>query len=217
VRAVSVLLPLNDTLHPVLMRPSTVLALAASLVFLARLVPQPLRTLRTRRVEGVSVLAAMNSCVADAAWLTYGLWAGLPAVWLVSVPAVILSGVTSFLLRRTITRRDLLTAVGWALVVVVVAVVGLGALTLVLAGTVVVTCGPTLWSAYASRSPVGLTAWTWWLAVADSSTWGTYGLLIGDAALELYGVVMGATAAALLWRLWATRAVRPDGAVGAAA
>jgi uncharacterized protein with PQ loop repeat len=199
------------------MRPSTILAFAASLIFLARLVPQPWRTLRTGRVEGVSVLAAMNSCVADAAWLSYGLWAGLPAIWLVSIPAVILSGGTSFVLRRTVTRQDLLVAAGWALVVVVVAIIGPSALTPVLAGTVVVTCGPTVFSAYASRSPVGLTAWTWWLAVADASAWGAYGFLIGDAALELYGVVMGATAVAVLWRLWATRSVRLAVGGGAAA
>jgi uncharacterized protein with PQ loop repeat len=190
------------------MRPSTILAVAAALIFLARLVPQPLRTLRTGRVEGVSALAAMNSCVADAAWLTYGLWAGRPAIWLVSIPAVVLSGGTSLVLRRSVARRDLLIAAGWAAVVAAVGVIGLSALTLVLAGTVVVTCGPTVWSAYTSKSPVGLTAWTWWLAAADASTWGTYGLLIGDTALELYGLVMGATAAALLWRLRATRTVR---------
>jgi uncharacterized protein with PQ loop repeat len=183
----------------------SILALLASAVFLARLLPQPLRTRRTGRIEGVSALSALNAAIADSGWMVYGVAAGLPAVWGVSIPAVALSVVTAALLRRSITRSTLVVAGSWAAAVAGAAIAGGEALDLVLAATVVVCCGPAVWSAFRSDHPEGLTAWTWWLAVADALSWGGYGLAIGDPALELYGAVMLATAMALLLRLRTTR------------
>lgn len=178
---------------------TTLLALLASAVFLARLLPQPLRTLRTGHVSGVSVLAAMNACIADIAWLAYGLSSGVVTIWLVCIPAILTSAWTVTLLRRSVGRRDLLAAGAW------LATVGLaawaGALTFALAGTVVVACGPALWSAYRSRTPVGIARGTWLIALLDASTWGAYGLAIANLALELYAVVLLATAVAILVRL----------------
>jgi uncharacterized protein with PQ loop repeat len=181
------------------MRGSSVLALAASLVFLVRLLPQPLRTLRTGQVAGVSVAAAANAFIADAAWLAYGLSARVVAVWLVSVPALLASGWTVILLRRSAGGRDLALSATW-LVAVAVAAAG-GVLSLALSMAVVVCCGPAVWTAYRSAAPDGLSRWTWWLAVADASLWGSYGLVIGDGALRMYGIVMLVTVAAVLVRL----------------
>lgn len=183
---------------------TALLACVASAVFLARLLPQPLRTLRTGRVAGVSGLAAMNALIADAAWLVYGLSAGVLAVWLVSVPAVLVSGWTVLLLRRAVGWRDAAAACLW--LGAVVACAAGGALTAALALTVVVCCGPSVWSAYSSRHPVGLSRWTWWLAIADATAWGCYGLAIGDRALQLYGAfLLGAALAVLLRLRWAAR------------
>lgn len=178
---------------------SALLAGVASAVFLARLMPQPLRTLRTGHVEGVSALAAMNALVADAAWLLYGVTSGVLAVWLVSVPAVLLSGWTVLLLRRTSGRRDLLAASLW-LAAVAACAFG-GALPAALSLTVVVCCGPAAWSAFSSPRTAGLSRWTWWLAVADALSWGCYGRAIGDGALQMYGIVLLVTAVAVLLRL----------------
>lgn len=175
------------------------LAVAASVVFLARLLPQPLRTLRTGQVAGVSCLAAMNALIADAAWLLYGATAGVLAVWLVSVPALLVSGWTVTLLRRSAGRRDVVAAGVWAGLVVVAA--SAGQLTGLLSLTVVVCCGPAVWSAFSSPQPAGLSRWTWWLAVADALSWGGYGLAIGDRALQMYGVVLSVTAVTVLLRL----------------
>jgi uncharacterized protein with PQ loop repeat len=184
------------------------LATVASVVFLARLMPQPLRTLRTGHVAGVSAVAAMNSLVADAAWLLYGVTGRVLAVTIVSVPALLASGWTCFLLRRTVRRSDARLSLFW---LASVAVCGwAGVMTVVLSLTVVVCCGPAVWSAFRSRHPVGLSRWTWWLAVADAASWGSYGTLIGDRPLEMYGLVMSATAVAMLLRLRATRCVHPD-------
>lgn len=186
---------------------TALLATVASLVFLARLLPQPLRTFRTGEVAGVSRLAAMNALVADGAWLLYGATAGVLAVWLVSMPAVLLSGWTLLLLRRGIGWRDVAVASGWLAAVVVCALAG--ALPAALSLTVVVCCGPSVWSAFSTRRPIGLSRWTWWLALADATTWGAYGLAIGDRALQMYGVVLLATASAVLLRMRAVGARQP--------
>lgn len=180
------------------------LGLLASLLYLIRLVPQPIRTLRTGQVAGVSGLAALNTLISDGAWLCYGLVAAVVPVWLVSIPAIAASALTVALLRRTIGRGDLAVASLWAALVVACAAGGV--LTLALAATVLVTCGPALWSAYSHRHPVGLSRSTWWLAIADALAWGSYGVAIGDRALELYGVVQLLTAVAILVRLRAVSA-----------
>lgn len=182
---------------------SALLALIASGVFLGRLLPQPLRTLRTGRVDGVSALAAMNALIADGAWLAYGLSARVTAVWLVSVPALAVSSWTVLLIRRVVRARDLALASAW--LAAVGACAAAGSLPAALSLTVVVCCGPAVWSAFSSPSPVGVSAWTWWLAVADASSWGAYGLAIGDGALQLYGAVLLATAVAMLLRLGPVR------------
>jgi hypothetical protein len=162
------------------------------------------------------VLAALNACIADGAWLSYGLSAGIVAVWLVSVPALAASAWTVVLLRRTVGLRDLLAAGAWLATVVACAWGGILTVTLWL--TVVVCCGPAVWSAFSSRSPVGLSRWTWWLACADAASWGGYGVAIGDRALEMYGIVMLSTAVALLLRVRATSRVGggPDAEVAMA-
>lgn len=182
---------------------TSLLAFVASAVFLARLMPQPLRTLRTGHVEGVSAVAAMNSLIADAAWLLYGVTGRVLAVTLVSVPALVVSGWTCFLLRRAVRRSDALVSSLWLAAVAVCAWAGV--MTVVLSLTVMVCCGPAVWSAFRTPHPTGLSRWTWWLAVADAASWGSYALLIGDRPLEMYGTVMSVTAAAMLIRLRTTR------------
>ena len=178
---------------------NVLLAVLASGTFLARLLPQPIRTWRTGQVAGVSALAVMNALIADGAWLAYGLAAGVLAVWLVSIPALAASGWTLFLLRRTVGWRDAIVAAGWLAVVGLCALTG--TLTAALSLTVLVCGGPAVWSAFSSPTPVGVSRWTWWLAVADAASWGGYGLAIGDMALKLYGVVLLVTAVAILVRL----------------
>lgn len=194
---------------------STLLGLFASVVFLARLLPQPVRTLRTGQVTGLSALASMNALVADAAWLIYGFSSGLVEVWAVSVPAIAASGWTVALLRRAARLRDLVLAGVW--LAVVVACAATGALTAVLALAVAVTCGPALWSAYTHQDPQGISAGTWWIAVVEAAAWGAYGVWVHSVALELYGVTMVLTAAAVLGRLgWLAGRYRTAAAAQAA-
>lgn len=149
-------------------------------------------------------MASMNALVADGAWLVYGLAHSLVPVWTVAIASIAASTWTTWLLRRSVRGRDGLWAGAW-MTTVATCWAG-GALPLALAATVLVTCGPQLVSAFASPSPIGLSAATWWIALVDAAAWGTYGVVLRDGALELYGVVLTTTALVLLLRL---RAVAP--------
>ncbi|MEZ5176704.1 MAG: hypothetical protein R2746_00075 [Acidimicrobiales bacterium] len=116
------------------------LAIVASVVFLVRLLPQPLRLARSGVAEGVSALAALNAVVSALAWVAYGLQAGLPVVWGVSVLALGPGVWQTVLLRRSLGRGDLAGALAFVAGLVLAAVVG--ALGAALAVTVLVTTGP---------------------------------------------------------------------------
>ena len=183
---------------------TTALALVASAVFLVRLVPQPARLARSGVDAGVSPLAALNAVIGTVAWLVYGLDAGLPVVWIVSLLALVPGVWTVALLRSATTARDLTWAAAW--VAVLAAAATAGVFGLALAAGVVVSSGPQVVAAVRSEQLSGLAPATWWLAIADAVTWGAYGLALGDAALTGYGVVLLASALIVLSRIRVTSA-----------
>ena len=179
-----------------------VLAVVAPLIYLVRLLPQPVRLWRTGVAAGVSPLSAMNGVIGDVGWVVYGISAGLPAVWAVCAFALIPAIWTVALLRPEVTRNDLLIAGAWALALVVSAV--FGAIGVTLAAGVLVTQGPQVWTALRDDDLRGIAPGTWWIAVLDATAWGLYGLGIDDGALMGYGVVLNASAAIVLGRIWWT-------------
>ena len=81
----------------------------------------------------------------------------------------------------------------------------LGLLVAVLAVGVLVTQGPQVLRALRESDLRGLAAATWWLSLLDATTWGAYGLAVGDAALVAYGVVLSTSACIVLTRIRVTR------------
>jgi uncharacterized protein with PQ loop repeat len=183
----------------------------ASILFISRLLPQPLRLVRTGLPDGVSPLAAVNAVVAESAWLVYGLQAGLVPVWVVSLAALVPGVWTVVLLRRRLDRRVAARAGTWVAVIVVAAL--LGRLGVVLGVSVAVSIGPQVWTALRSSDLRGLSPYTWLIAIADGLTWGAYGLAVGDAALLGYAAVLVGGSLVVLARLARTR-VRSAGSPG---
>lgn len=188
------------------------LAIVASVVFLVRLLPQPVRLARRGVAVGVSALAALNAVISALAWMAYGLQADLPVVWGVSVLALGPSIWQAWLLRRDLDRRDLLGAS--LFVGALLAAAALDLLGVALGGTVLVTTGPQVARAVRSDDLSGLAPATWWVAIADAATWGAYGWAIGDAALVGYFVVLLGSAVTVLWRIGATAPAGDGSTVG---
>lgn len=182
------------------------LAIAASVVFLVRLLPQPIRLARSGVAAGVSSAAALNAVVSAMAWIAYGLIQGLPVVWGVSVLALIPCTWQAALLRRQITRRDLAAVGGF--VAALLAAAAMGVLGVALAGTVLVTTGPQIRRVLREHDLSGIAPATWWVAIVDAVTWGAYGWAVSDAALVGYFVALLGAAIIVLTRLaWTSRSV----------
>jgi glucose uptake protein GlcU len=81
----------------------------------------------------------------------------------------------------------------------------LGLLVAVLALGVLVTQGPQVLRALRESDLRGLASATWWLSLLDATTWGAYGLAVGDPALVAYGVVLSTSAGIVLCRIRLTR------------
>lgn len=190
----------------------TVLGVVASVAFLVRLLPQPVRLARTGVPDGVSPMTAINIAVSELAWLVYGLVEGLVPVWAVSLVSLPLAVWTVALLRRQVTRRDLAAGAAWLAVMGLTWV--LGVLGLALALSVVVNYGPQVVTALRSDRLDGLAPATWWLALLDATTWGAYGLAVADPELVLYTAVLSTSAVVILVRIRrAEGAVAPVGGV----
>lgn len=189
------------------------LAIAASAVFLIRLLPQPIRLARSGVAAGVSSAAALNAVVSATAWIAYGLVQGLPVVWGVSVLALIPCTWQAVLLRRQITRRDLAAVGGF--VAALLAAAAMGVLGVALAGTVLVTTGPQIRRVLREHDLSGIAPATWWVAIVDAVSWGAYGWAVSDAALIGYFIALLAAAVIVLTRLALTGRTAPPATAAA--
>jgi uncharacterized protein with PQ loop repeat len=171
----------------------------ATAAFLVRLVPQPVRLIRTGVPHGVSPMAVMNLALTELAWLTYGLAENLVPVWVVSLPALPLGLWTVYLVRRHITPSDLRGSAIWFAAIVLGALTG--TLVAVLVLSVLVNYGPQVVTAVRASDLQGLAPATWYLALLDAALWGAYGLAVGDPALLGYCVVLAGSAFVILARI----------------
>jgi uncharacterized protein with PQ loop repeat len=177
----------------------------ASILFISRLLPQPIRLVRTGLPEGVSPLAAINAVISESAWLLYGLQAGLVPVWAVSVAALVPGVWTVVLLRRQVVAGDVLRAGAW-LAVILAAWAG-GVLGAVLGVSVALSIGPQVWTAVRTSDLRGLSIYTWLIAIGDALLWGAYGLVVGDVALLGYAAVLLTGATVVIVRMVQTRSI----------
>jgi uncharacterized protein with PQ loop repeat len=182
------------------------LAIVATLVFLGRLLPQPVRLARTGLTAGVSPMAALNSVVSAVAWLAYGLMADLPVVWASALVAMVPGTWQVVLLRGQVARRDVAGSAVFAGALVVAAI--LGVLGVALGGAVLVTVGPQVRYALVSDDLSGLAPATYWVALVDAVAWGAYGVAVRDGALVGYFLALSISAVVILSRLAAQESRR---------
>lgn len=191
----------------------------AVVLALTQPVPQVVRVLRMRSVAGISGTTTWIGFAVNAAWVAYGVARGL-------VPLAVLSGayvggylIIGALLVRAGNRRGIgvgaLAGLGFAALAVAGGWLLLGT---VLAMATLPQFLPQVVEAWRSDDLTGLAPGTYLVGALDGVVWGGYGVLVADAPLVLYGVIMCSVAAAVLlprYR-WARRralavAVEPAG------
>jgi uncharacterized protein with PQ loop repeat len=171
--------------------------------------PQARRLARTRRVEGVSAVWIGVSLAINGWWLTYGLVVGVWAIVPVSAISLLLYGTMAVVYLATVGRSAIapmalgafvlgmvpmpfLIAGGWALAAIAVGLsYGIQLL-------------PAVVAACRTRDLIGVSAATWLIAWAEAALWLVYGVVVGDIALTLAGIVGVTMASIILARLAVT-------------
>ncbi|MFD7153362.1 hypothetical protein ACFV9C_02115 [Kribbella sp. NPDC059898] len=168
------------------------LPIAAACFGIPQYLPQILKLRRTGDTAGVSWAWATLTSINNAAWFGYFMASGYWTAGLPSTVASTLAGTLSVLLvrRGALNRRAIGWISAWSALLLLAAIVGgrigLGS---VLAAASIVQVTPSLWTAYRTARPTGISAATWSLVLGELTCWFVFGLYKADTRL----IVLGAT------------------------
>lgn len=174
--------------------------IAATLFAVPQFLPQILKLRATHDTAGVSWSWAALTGVNNAAWLAYFI---LQHYWTALIPsssATLLAGTLAVLLTvggRARLRPSLLISLWAALLVAAYLVAGRAGLGALLTAAFAVQVAPSIWTAYHTAHPTGISSGTWLLILGELSCWLTFGLYKSDPRLITLGVT-GVTASALM-------------------
>ncbi len=165
------------------------LPVAAAVFAVPQFLPQLLRVWRTGDGAGVSWSWAALTSASNGGWMAYF---ALSRFWSALVPATsatVLAGALAVLLGRAgVGRRPAAVVAGWvALLALVWAVAGRAGLGTVLTVSFVLQVAPSVWTAYRTDRPTGISRGTWLLILAELGCWGGYGVHHADPRLTVLG------------------------------
>jgi uncharacterized protein with PQ loop repeat len=176
------------------------LPIAAAAFAIPQFLPQILKLRRTDDTAGVSWPWASLTSVNNGAWVVYF---GLSAYWTALVPscsATLLAGALATMLARrgrAKARPAVLIGVWVALLAAAFAVAGRAGLGTLLTAAFIVQVTPSIWTAYRTARPTGISAGTWMLILGELSCWTSFGVHKSDPRLMVLGFT-GVTASLLM-------------------
>ena len=175
------------------------LTAVAVVLALTQPVPQVVRLVRTRSTAGVSGPSAWLGLVINSGWTAYGIARGLLPVLVLSIAYVVGYALIVGLLVAHGNRRGPGAALGAAAALAgLVLVGGWAALGTALALTVGAQFLPQVIHTWRADDLTALAPGTYVIGAIDGLVWGTYGAIVADGPLVLYGVVMVVVAVAIL-------------------
>ena len=189
------------------------LPFAAAAFAIPQFLPQLLKLRRTDDTAGVSWPWATLTSVNNAAWLAYF---ALSAYWTALMPsasATLLAGaLATMLARRGQARARPAVLIGaWvALLAAAFAVAGRGGLGALLTAAFVLQVTPSVWTAYRTARPTGISQGTWLLILGELACWTTFGIHKSDPRLIILGLTGVAASLLMLARIRRTTEVRPS-------
>ncbi|WP_344936391.1 PQ-loop domain-containing transporter [Sphaerisporangium flaviroseum] len=189
------------------------LPVAAAMFGIPQYLPQIIKLRVTHDTAGVSWSWATLTSLNNTAWLVYFILSGYWTAIVPSSAAALLAGAVATMLaiRGSATSQAAVLIGGWTALLVagytVAGHTGLGNL-LTMASIIQVT--PSIWTAYRTRHPTGISRLTWMLIFGELSCWTIYGLHRSDPRLITLGIT-GVTASVLmLTRIWRTSTRKPS-------
>lgn len=184
------------------------LPIAAAAFSIPQFVPQIVRLRTTGDTAGVSWAWAALTRINNAAWVTYFALAHYWTALVPSTSATILATLLAIMLtgRLNVRPRSVLVVLCWTfLLIAALAVGGPAGLGTLLTGAFLFQVTPSIWAAYRTKRPTGISRATWMLILAELSCWMTFGFYRSDPRLIALGC-SGVTASILmLARIMSTR------------
>jgi hypothetical protein len=164
--------------------------IAAAAFAIPQFVPQIVKLRETDDAAGISWSWAMLTSVNNAAWFAYFALSGF---WTALVPAssvTVLAGALAIMLARRGNVRSLpMILVGaWTVILVAgFAVTGRTGLGTLLTAAFVLQVTPSIWTAYRTSRPTGISPGTWMLVLGELSCWTIFGIAKSDPRLMILG------------------------------
>ena len=152
--------------------------------------PQIRKLLTTRDTAGVSPSWAALTSVNNAAWLAYFIMSRYWTALIPSTSATLLAGTLAVMLlrRRPPGARPTALIGAWAITLAAAGAVagqaGLGAL---LTAAFLLQVTPSVWTAYRTARPTGISSGTWLLILGELTYWMIFGLHAADPRLITLG------------------------------
>jgi uncharacterized protein with PQ loop repeat len=166
------------------------LPVVATVFAVPQFLPQLAAVWRTGDTAGVSWTWAALTSVSNAGWIGYFALSGYWTALVPAIAATVLAGALAVLLARRLGVRPRPAAVvaGWAVLLVVAwTVAGRAGIGAALTASFVLQVTPSVWTAYRTRRPTGISRGTWLLILAELFCWGVYGVHESDVQLTVLG------------------------------
>jgi uncharacterized protein with PQ loop repeat len=183
--------------------------LAATVFAVPQFVPQIRKLLATSDTVGISWAWAALTAVNNASWIAYF---ALERDWTALIPSIsvtLLAGALAAMLARRCQAawRPAVLICGWAAALgAAYGVAGRAGLGAMLTVAFILQVTPSIWTAYHTAHPTGISAGTWLLILGELFCWLLFGLYKPDPRL----VVLGATGVAASLIMLARIYVVPD-------
>jgi uncharacterized protein with PQ loop repeat len=174
--------------------------IAATAFAIPQFLPQIIHVRATDDTAGVSWSWATLTSVNNAAWLAYFALSGYWTALVPSSSATVLAGTlaTMLFLRGQAKGRPAMLIGTWiALLTAAFTLAGRTGLGTLLTAAFVLQITPSIWTAYRTAHPTGISGATWTLILCEVSCWTIFGLHKSDPRLLTLGVT-GVTASALM-------------------
>jgi len=185
--------------------------IAAAAFAIPQFLPQILKLRATDDTVGISWSWATLTSVNNAAWLAYFALSGYWAALVPSSSAALLAGAlaTMLALRGQAKAPPTVLIGSWvALLTAGFTVAGRTGLGTLLTAAFVLQVTPSIWTAYRTDHPTGISQGTWMLILGELSCWTTFGVHKSDPRLMILGFTGVAASLLMLARIRRTTEVQ---------
>ena len=184
------------------------LPFAAAAFAIPQFLPQIAKLRNSDDTTGLSWPWAALTSVNNAAWLTYFTLAHYWAALVPAISATTLAGALAAMLsvRVDVRPRAAVAVASWTtLLVAAFAIAGRTGLGTMLTGAFILQVTPSIWTAYRTQRPTGISRSTWTLILGELFCWLAFGVHESDPRLIVLGCSGVAAALLMLCRVETTR------------